>query len=495
MFLLGTIFTTGAGYFFKIYLARVLGAEALGIYALGMTVVGLASVIAAAGLPQAASRFVAVYSATGESRKLRQFLWSGLAILLVANSLVGLAVLLLKSWIAERLYHTPALSSYQQFFVVIMITGALTGFLGQVLAGYKDVARRTIITSFVGQSMMMAVTIGLLTLGFGFKGYLIAQIVSAFVVLILLGRAAWQLTPQAARPPAIELPLLEREIVSFSLALFAVQVLEFCLGQTDKIVLGIFLHAREVGIYSIAAALVGFVPLALQSVNQIFSPTIAELHARGDMELLARLFRSLVKWTLGLTLPLAAVMILFAPSIMGMFGPDFVPGWPVLAVGTFGQLVNCGVGSVGYLLLMSGNQKKLLRIQFVMALILVSANIILIPRIGLLGAALAGAMVAAASNLWYLGEVHRTLVIGPSLRKYRALLVPCVLMTAFVVLVRHFASTAWPAWTTIVAALVLGYAVFIATSLLFLDDDDRVVADALKARLFPRAGTTQGPAA
>ena len=103
MFLIGTIFTTLAGYFFKIYLARVLGAEALGIYALGMTVVGLAGVIAAAGLPQAATRFVAAYSATGESRKLGRFLWSGVAVLLVANLLVGMVVLLVKSWVAQRL--------------------------------------------------------------------------------------------------------------------------------------------------------------------------------------------------------------------------------------------------------------------------------------------------------------------------------------------------------------------------------------------------------
>jgi len=36
-----------------------------------------------------------------------------------------------------------------------------------------------------------------------------------------------------------------------------------------------------VGIYSVAATLVAFVPVALQSVNQIFSPTIADLHAAG----------------------------------------------------------------------------------------------------------------------------------------------------------------------------------------------------------------------
>src|SRR5213596_2714480 len=87
VFFAGTIFTAAAAYFFKIYLARVLGAEALGIYALGMTVVGLAGVLAAGGLPQAANRFVAVYSATGQAQKLGRFLWSSLAFLIISNVL------------------------------------------------------------------------------------------------------------------------------------------------------------------------------------------------------------------------------------------------------------------------------------------------------------------------------------------------------------------------------------------------------------------------
>lgn len=489
VFLIGTIFSTAAGYFFKVYLARVLGAEALGMYALGMTVVGLAGVLAAGGLPQAASRFVAVYSATGEFRKLRRFLWSALAVLLVANLLVGIPLLLMKSWIAQRLYHTPALASYMHFFVIIMVAGALTGFLGQAMAGYKDVAQRTVITSFVGQSLTMACTIALLTVGFGFQGYLIAQIVSALAVLFLLARATWELTPEPARPLSFGLPILEREIVSFSMVLFAVQALEFALGQTDKVVLGIYLNVREVGIYSIAVALVGFVPLALQSVNQIFSPTIADLHARGELEMLARLFRSLVKWTLGLTLPLAAVMILFARPIMGIFGPDFAPGWPVLVVGTFGQLVNCGVGSVGYLLLMSGYQKKLLRIQSVMAVVLVTVNLALIPRWGILGAASAGAAVNIVSNLWYLAEVRKSLGIRPSLRKYFALTLPAAVMIASLLLFREFVTVNWPAWGAVVAGLSLGYVIFVGMSLLVaLDPDDRDIARAVWSKVLQMTG-------
>ncbi len=447
------MFSAVAAYFFKIYLARILGAEALGIYALGMTVVGLAGVLAAGGLPQAANRFVAVYSATSQPVKLGRFLWSALAVLIVSNLLVGVAVLLARPWIAGPLYHTPALASYLHFFIPIMVTGSLTGFLGQALAGFKDVS---------------------------------------VVVLLLLGWATWKLSPKLARRPSFGLPILEPEVVSFSVTFFGVQALTFLLSQSDKVLLGIYINPREVGIYSIAATLVAFVPLALQSVNQIFSPTIAELHARGDLELLARLFRSLIKWTLGLTIPLAAVMILFAQQIMAMFGPEFAPGWLVLVAGTFGQLVNCGVGSVGFLLLMSGQEKRVLKIQTVMAVVVVALNLALIPRMGLLGAALAGAAVNAATNLWSLAEVRKSLGIVPSARKYVALIAPTVIMIPIVLLFQRFVAMAWPAWAAILAGLTIGYLVFAAASLLALDSDDRVIARIIRTRVREVAGARKG---
>ena len=65
VFFLGTLFTMGAGYLVKVYVARVLGAEQLGLYALGMTMVSLVQVAGMLGLQGTAPRFVAVYNATG----------------------------------------------------------------------------------------------------------------------------------------------------------------------------------------------------------------------------------------------------------------------------------------------------------------------------------------------------------------------------------------------------------------------------------------------
>src|SRR6202165_4197098 len=85
VFFAGTMFTAAAGYLFKIYVARVLGADALGIYALGMTIVGFLGIFNGMGLPQAAVRFVAAYSATEQWQRLHGFLRRALGLLGIGN--------------------------------------------------------------------------------------------------------------------------------------------------------------------------------------------------------------------------------------------------------------------------------------------------------------------------------------------------------------------------------------------------------------------------
>jgi O-antigen/teichoic acid export membrane protein len=493
VFFAGTLFTAVAGYLFKIYVARVLGPDALGIYALGMTIVGFFGLFNGLGLPQAAVRFVAAYSATEQWERLHAFLRRAFGLLGTANVVLAAAMVVVGPWLARSLYHAPALIPYLHLFAVILILGAFTTFLGQVLAGYKDVARRTVITNFVGSPVNILFGIVLLSLGLGLRGYLMAQIASAAIVLLLLLAASWRLTPpQARQAPPSAVPM-EREVFWFSAAVFGVSVLEFVLAQTDKILLGAFLDVRQVGIYTVAATLVAFVPVALQSVNQIFSPTIADLHARGEHALLGRLFQTLTKWVFGLTLPLAFVMIVFSKPLMRLFGTAFEAGWLVLSLGTLGQLVNAGVGSVGYLLLMSGNQTRLIRVQVIMAVFMVAAALGLVRPFGMAGVALAAALTSALSNYLYLRQVRVALQLSPYNRTYLHLLAPGIaslaLTAGFRLLVRSLDLR--PEWFWIGMALVVSYASFCGVALLAgLDSDDRMIVTAVRNRVLGALGRT-----
>lgn len=481
--LAGMMFTAVFGYIFKIYLARVLGAEALGIYALGMTIVGFLGLLNAMGLPQSAVRFVALYAASRKFNQLGLLLWKGSGILLLANLFFAAVLIEGGPWIATHFYHAPELVRYLPLFAVIMILGALTSFFGKVLAGYKEVGLRTIVTNFVSSPVTMAVTVVLIAFGGGLGGYLAAQVVSAVVVMVLLISLVWRLTPVAARFLNVENLRLEPEVWSFSAAMFGIGLMEFFMSQTDRIALGFYRGAHEVGIYAVAAALVAYESIVLQSVNQIFSPVIADLHTRAEHAVLGRLFQTLTKWMLGLTFPLAVVIIVFARPIMRIFGHDFEIGWPILVIGTCGQLVNCGVGSVGYLLLMSGNQRRLIRVQVAMAALMVALCLWLVPMWGVLGAATAAAITNIGTNLWNLFEVRSALKLSPYNRSYVRLL-PAIAGALVVTLLVRTGLAGRTDWIVIVVAGLAAYGTFAAvTFAVGLNADDLLVANAIWARM------------
>jgi O-antigen/teichoic acid export membrane protein len=479
VFFAGTLFTMAAGYLVKVYVARVLGAANLGIYALGMTLVSLTQLVGVLGLHSAAGRYVAVYNATGKWNDLRGFLTRSVGIILGLNAVACIVLVLSGPWISRRLYHAPDLARYIPMFAALTILGSLNVFYCQVLAGFKDVSKRTVITNFIGSSLVIVLTVILLAAGTGMWGYLSAQIVNSIVVVALLIGLAWKLTPQAARFSAAPLPPFDPEIKAFAAAAIGMGVLDFLVTQADKIVLGFYLTPALVGIYVIASTLSALIPMILQSVNQIFAPVIADLHAQGRREVLERLFQTLTKWILGLSLPLAFVIIIFARPLLRIFGPAFEAGWAVLVIGAVGQIVNCGVGSVGFLLLMSGNQRRLIRVQFVMAAVSVLVNVSLIPLFGIVGAALAAATVNAAGNIWNLAEVRKALGIQPYNRSYFGLLLPAVCAALVGALLRRWNGLQIHPWVAILGALIMSYAAFAGLALKYaLDQDDRMIARA-----------------
>ncbi|HEY6337923.1 MAG TPA: flippase [Candidatus Sulfotelmatobacter sp.] len=484
VFFAGTIFTAALGYVFKVYLARVLGPEALGIFALGSTLIGFLGVFNALGLPQSAVRFVASYCAAGTFDRLHSLLWRGSRILLAANLFFAAILLIAGRWVALRFYHSAALVQYLPWFALIMLFSVFSGFYGKILAGYKDLRRRTLIVNFIGSPLTMLLAVFLISSGMGLRGYLTAQILSAVVVTALLLFAVRELTPAPARYSSQSTTGVEKEVWTFSTAMLGIGFLEFLLSQVDKIALGFYRGPREVGIYSVAAALVVYVPLVLSSINQIFSPMIADLHTRGDHALLARLFQSLTKWVIGLTLPLACVVIVFARPLMRIFGSNFEAGWPILAIGTAAQLVNCGVGSVGYLLLMSGNEKRLIKVQAVMVTVMLGLNVALVPWLGGVGAAIAAAVTNVGINVWNLLEVRSALGLSPYNRSYIRLVVPTMAMLAAIVLLRVSSGVFGHDWLAAAVAFLFAYGVFAAAVLaLGLDADDRLIATAIWSRL------------
>lgn len=96
-----SMLTRIAGFLFRIYLSRVIGAEALGLYQVAFSVFMVLLTIVSSGLPFMVSRLTASYQVSGERKKQSGLVMSALIVGLVVSILLCVVVLIFRSVFAR----------------------------------------------------------------------------------------------------------------------------------------------------------------------------------------------------------------------------------------------------------------------------------------------------------------------------------------------------------------------------------------------------------
>ncbi len=100
---------------------------------------------------------------------------------------------------------------------------------------------------------------------------------------------------------------------------------------------------------------------------------------------------------------IVVIFTLFGVTLLELFfGQEFVLSYVPLLLLFGGQLVSSAVGSVGFLLIMTGNERVVAKAFTVGALTNIALNVLLIPRFGTVGAAVAtsASMATWSILLW-----------------------------------------------------------------------------------------------
>ncbi len=135
------------------------------------------------------------------------------------------------------------------------------------------------------------------------------------------------------------------------------------------------------------------------AVSTIFAPKIYALYGRGDLEEVGRLYQRSTRWVLMCVLPLFFYTVLNAKPLLALFGPEFVKGSAALIILAAAYLVMTGTGPAGDVVLMSGRSKAILYAAAASGALGLGLNVYLIPRFGLLGAAVATGLAIALGNV------------------------------------------------------------------------------------------------
>ena len=169
----------------------------------------------------------------------------------------------------------------------------------------------------------------------------------------------------------------------------------------DKIILGYFVTNADIGIYHAMSRLAALVNLILLTTNTSLAPKFSELYEMKKIDELKQLAFKSTKYTALLSLGVFFVVMITAIPIMKFLDFEIFPAFYVLLAMSLGELFSSWTGSVATFLLMTGNEKINQKISFISTFAFIIFNVIFIYFSGIIGAAIASAIIIFLKNITY----------------------------------------------------------------------------------------------
>lgn len=190
-------------------------------------------------------------------------------------------------------------------------------------------------------------------------------------------------------------------------------VLQTALLRLDILLVAGILGPRQAAIYTAATRFLVIGQLVNQSVSLAVAPQLAAVLTTSDRREANLLYRTSTAWLVLAVWPIYLTCALTAPLIMGAFGKGYEQGRPVVVVLSLTMLVAIACGLTDVLLNMAGRASwNVYNRGFALALN-VAVDLVLIPRIGIIGAAVGWSCAIAFSNLVPLVQLVRRLHLSP----------------------------------------------------------------------------------
>jgi O-antigen/teichoic acid export membrane protein len=374
----------------QMVLARWLGSSEFGIFTYAAVWLNVVGSLCAAGFGASALRFLPAYQASGETAKARGYLVTGRWACLLAGAA---GALIMAGYVLPGVLEAKSSAAWALLLAAVSLPAyALTDFQDGVGRSQGRIASALVPSYILRPVLALAVTILLIASGFaaGAAGAAAALAMATwFTVAVQL---VWQ-APQLAStfPAAAGRSFAAKLWLSVSLPLLLVDGFALLLTNLDVLMLELWARPEDLGIYYAACKTVSLIAFVQFAISAGTSARISGLHASRRRPELRALLKEAQIMSLVPSLICAAPLVVFGKWILGLFGEVFVQGYPAMVIIALGLLARAAAGPSQNLLLVAGRQNQAAVVLASAVLINLALCAVLIPGMGLAGAAVAAA--------------------------------------------------------------------------------------------------------
>lgn len=439
----GQIALTVIGFLGTVYFARTVGASVLGAYFLFMAYYSIIDMVNDGGIGGAAIKRIsegdeqdAYYSAA-----------------LVLRLFITLIILILI--IAFRNYFVDLINA--EIFVWLLVALVLSMLKGPLYSGIAGCGKMGIYATgiYIGEMSKTLFQIVAVFLGYGLAG-LAGGFVAGIIISIIIASRFFDLHITFFKWRHI------KNLSTFSFWLFLTSSGLLIYSYTDRILIGYYLGNADVGIYQIAvqfAALASFATIALRST---LWPKVSRWGKDKKIELIEKSLSKAINYSLVLAIPVMIGGIFLGDKLLyTLYGPEFSDGYIVLILilmaqvtNVFQYLFNMYLGALDY-------QKESFKATALGTIGNVGLNIILIPVIGINGAAVATLITLALNSIFLKMYLSNVIEIDIDYPRIINIMASSGLMATFLVLYRIMGIPS--GMLLIITPVILGAIIYLVT--------------------------------
>jgi O-antigen/teichoic acid export membrane protein len=371
----------------QVLLARWMGGFEFGVYIYVWTWVLMIGALSDFGLSLGARRFIPEYTELKSLDRLRGFLsgsrWLAFGVATAIGGAGAVGVLLL----------TPYLDHYVVVPLYLACVTLPVYGLVQVQAGIAqcyDWPNLALMPFYIWRQLAITVLMG--------AAYLFGAPTSAVTAMIVAVVTTWGVT-------IAQLVVLERRLrakvptgpkqyepkawFTTSVSIMMVQGFYLLLTYVDILALEHYRSPEDVAVYYAGARLLAIVAFVYFAIAGATTHKFTRYHVSGDKKRLASFFAETIKWTFWPSLLACALILALGRPLLNLFGAGFDSGYDVMFILAIGMLSRAAVGPAERLLNMLGERKQCAFIYAAAFAVNLALCMVLIPRIGIEGAAVA----------------------------------------------------------------------------------------------------------
>ena len=189
-------------------------------------------------------------------------------------------------------------------------------------------------------------------------------------------------------------------------------------SRIDIQMIGMLMSEKDaldnIALFNVANKAAQGLSLGLLISNYVLGPSASELYHNNEKERLQNIVTKTSRMVMLLSLPLFIGLILGGFWLLGLYGPGYNEGYTTLLILIGGQFVNVAAGPVGYLLIMTKNEKYTIVGMSISVVLNIVLNLVLIGDYGIEGVAVATSVSLAAWNLIMLYYLMKKTGLNPT---------------------------------------------------------------------------------